>query len=226
MLRPFEGDRPSYDQLPAVDVSSRTIRLLSLWTIHGRVMPDIHAWRPGDIVLSSSAAIHPIMAYQQLLYPGSPASGWTHVGMYDGTGFVWDANPRVHVQERSVGAYLIGKRAVALIRPRNFEITTEDLGPALVDWVRARYDLISLTDRLLARVARLGAKDPVEEGSLVCSTFLDRVLLHAGGRHYFPALPVVVPADFASSDQFEPVPLAWHRPVARQMSRLVEAALT
>ena len=214
------------------DADGRLARQCSVWCRHGRVVPNVSNWRAGDVVLSrTSKLIDWVAIYQGAILPGKDAAKWNHVGVYDGTGFIWDANPHVHVQERSVGDYLLGKDEIAIVRVKEFAISSTELIGLLGDVAQTSYDMTSyaglLSWRLMASALVYGndLRQAVDNDApaVICSTFLERVLRHATAGQVFPDTPIVVPADYAVSTRFTHVPVAWHRLAAVDLRETVGA---
>jgi hypothetical protein len=216
MLTQFGGTRAEYGRLPPYSGDAGIVSRCRVNTLVGLVIPNVFDWRAGDVVLSSAHPpnmVDPISIYQSFLYPDVEQARWTHVGIYDGDGTIWDANPDTNVQARSVGDYILSKGAISIVRLRHAEIDPGRLQEEIFLLKGRRYDMRPLAAMLLMRVfagvGKLRPREPDAE-AVVCSTFLEHVFRHLG-YDCFAKISVVVPADYAGSDAFQLVPLRWHR---------------
>lgn len=211
----FAGNAADYGTLPISPAAGELLAASRINTLHGMVVPNVEAWRAGDVVLSKAegASSMLIAEYQGFLYPYSEAAEWTHVGLYDGDGIIWDANPQAHVQARHVADYLMSKTEIAIVRPQAVAFDSRQITEQVAVMSRSRYNLPPMALFLLERVFKgVGVQRPedVPPEDVICSTLIERVYRHCG-HEPFPHLKVVLPADYAASTKFLRVELGWCR---------------
>lgn len=226
-----------YDALPATDLPRGAVDRSTIPVPIGPerrlrpLVPNISDWRAGDVILvraGSRLRPSPVAIYQSLV-AGLPkgSAAFTHVGVYDGDGHVWEANPAYNIRMSTV-ASVLGKRArFRVSRLKDTRIDPARLAeicrhlrdtrryPSYADFIRPQIAL-KLGSRLLKRGAIAGPDPAAASDSLVCSSFVFHALNIAGSRPVQINQPFIVPADFASPAVFHPVPVSWCRtnPVA------------
>lgn len=106
-LGAFKGSRKEFDRLPEAPVSVEQAPLYGMYTRHGPIVPNVQDWLPGDVIVSRRNRVgnKAITAYQQMLGL-KEAAKWSHVSIYAGDGFLWDATPGHHIQGRTTGEFV------------------------------------------------------------------------------------------------------------------------
>ncbi|MDB5530253.1 MAG: hypothetical protein JWR51_3356 [Devosia sp.] len=220
MLSKFVGEADAYNGLSEHSLPAEILRLGRVNSPHGPLVANLGDWTAGDLVLSSEPSpniFNPITTYQRFIYPGWDVHRWTHVGVYDGRGLIWDANPDANIQSRSVTDYLLKKPVVKLVRFRQMALSAAALDDALISLSKTTYDMPSLGLLLLARVLGMEDANTVVNSNTetaICSTFVERVYWRCGVNSIIPKIRMLVPADFAADPSFYTVPIQWCRPSA------------
>lgn len=186
----------------------------------GRVAPNTEAWAGGDVILfrrRRSAVAHTAIAtYQRACGVTVAGCEVAHVAVYDGRGCLWDAMPRENVRQRAIWR-AIGGSEIARFRLNVNRLDEDRLHRALVDLKGCFYNLrvLRLRDLGRRRLARATSKQAQEDDfpvrSVICSTFVERVLFFACRRLLFEGAEVALPGDFVDSGVFHAEPLEWRR---------------
>ena len=212
---PLSPEAAWYSRLPECTLPFDQSQLVGVFCVLGGLSPNVSDWRCGDVIVSKplSHTLNPVVAYQRMV--ATSAAEWSHVGIYNGRGYIWDANPSVNVQERAVGDFLVARRTVAVLRPNAAAISEEDLYGVLREFVGSRYDVMAHKEMLIRRVFEQWTPESfkIEEVSnlLICTTFVERVLRHAFLIQPFKDVILPLPADFMTSKHFSSIPLQWKR---------------
>jgi hypothetical protein len=219
-LDPFVGNAVDWAALP-VHPLHRLAPHCTFQSPHGRILPNIDDWRPGDILAyrSSSALPAPaeaaIIAYQTAVFGFVEPRLWTHVAIYDGNGLIWDAMPNVGVRQNTVAhALRTAGDTVSLRRWVNAPpISAHALATFLMQQLHLVYSLSTRqTMALLAqRLAGSSAsKVPITERDVFCSSLVTRVFNAVVPGFSFPHR-IALPGDFLHLADYDEVDLYWCR---------------
>jgi len=178
---------------------------------------------PGDVFLFSEQTKSPsisriaIESYQAVLC-GAEASKWRHVGILDESYVVWDAMPSQKIRRRLISDVIQDTCDLMVVRP-NKPVDKRKLSEALLKMSGSQYKFdVQIGTLLTARLRRLPvvpvdyrqlAKNSNFPKHVICSTFVASVLRHATTYPFFKKLPLVIPADFFTDQDFTHVPLKW-----------------
>lgn len=214
ILQPFRGDKGEYERLSKSTISPVDAPDFGVNTRWGPVVVNVEDWRPGDVILVDTPESVIIKSYQWLLGAG-PDSAWTHAAIYAGDDRIWDAMPDLHIQERTIGELVRQSVPISLYRLRNAQIEKHLLARLIEEQAKQTYAvggyLGVLASRMISNAPAPEHPDHTASRPVICSIFVERVLMLAAGRQVLPHVPVSVPADFATSTAFEPVSLSWRR---------------
>lgn len=187
-------------------------------------LPNLDEWRAGDVVLFQRTAksMGDAVARLQRLARLGADSDWTHVGIYDGFGRVWDAMPGSNVRTRSMQDVFADENWVRIRRVLDLPASKERVLRELTSLGTAIYDPWAFRARYLARLARidkiaawdalwlpLGAED---YEYVVCSTFVSMALRRFERVAAVDGSPLPLPADFLDPSLVD-VPLRMTRVV-------------
>lgn len=204
---PVRLSADQYSALEQCPLPPDRSRLAGIRSHAGPIAPNIREWAAGDIVISRPLKRPSgVDALQRLMRPSKDAS-WTHVGVYDGDGFIWDANPKIDVQERSVGDYMLTKSSVRVVRSKNIPRGITDLRHVLNQLASLSYDVPAAIRTML----KPDGRGEEAEGGIVCSTFVERVYRHAFRCQLFRTVALPLPVDFLDHPDFAVVPTRWLR---------------
>lgn len=185
------------------------VRVDGVW-----LKPNLEDWRPADVVLFSSEAKIAGSAQTALVRAlqsrevGDPRHArWTHIGIYDGAGSIWDANPWANVARRPLKQVIARPRLLYVRRLRGLAVTRRALFDAVRAHSSAKYDFFPI---LAERIAP-DAEQSEDHSRAACSVFVNRVLVQLARRRLFTDLTYPTPASFAVSSLFEDVPAQWRR---------------
>lgn len=217
-LGAFKGSRKGFDRLPEAPVSIEQAPLYGMYTRYGPIVPNVHEWRPGDVIVSRRNRVgnKAITAYQQLLGLKETAL-WSHVAIYAGDGFLWDATPGHHIQGRSTGEFVRTVVEFGVFRLIGPKLDAETLNRHIREQSTQRYNVGTYLFELASRaIPFTGRRQDLKlpSASVICSVFVERVLFRTAGRQIFDDIPVPVPADFADPTRFNALDLRWCRPAA------------
>ncbi len=185
-------------------------------------LPNLDDWLPGDVFLFKSvtkARANSVSQLQAMARLGAH-SEWTHVGIYDGYGRVWDAMPGSNIRNRSIQDVFTEEGGIRLRRPPAMAASRAQLLTELTQLGTAIYDPWAFQARYLARLTRLGrvaaweaamwAFAPEEYERVICSTFVSLALRRFRRIEALDRTPLPLPADFLDPT-FSDVPLKVHR---------------
>ena len=176
-------------------------------------------WCVGDVVLfrgdedgkPGNAARAIIEGFQK--GAGATHPEWVHVGLYDGNGCVYDAQPQKNVGRHYVADLIERPGFIHVRRLRNLVTSTQKVRAAIKEQGNAKYRMWAPEHiaGLAQRLARRSLSDERLESPdfVICSVFVDKVLSLAAGSQIFRKLPIVMPCDFADSVDFECVETKW-----------------
>jgi hypothetical protein len=217
-LVPFAGGAAEYSALPAV-LPLSIVPYCCLQTPFGQIVPNVHDWRTGDIVAMRSPSgltSAPIVGYQTIVFGLSEARHWTHVGIYDGNGHVWDAVPRHNVRHRSVAQLAQEGRTISIRRlVAGPTIDSGRLSAYLSFQLNQRF-AISTTHvmRLLIqralRTSGIAPLAPISADIVFCSLLCLRALQYATNGLTFSEI-IPLPGDFMAKREFQEVDAYWCR---------------
>lgn len=174
----------------------------------------------GDVLVrrrgNKNQAAGAVQAYQARLL-GPQVAHWTHVGLHDGDGYLWDAMPGANVQRRTLAEFINEASHIAVSRYRHARIRPRALADALAIFSTARYDLVSQAPVLASQLARKTGEPvkPVQkvERHVICSTLVVNALRYALSddehANVMADVPRAVPAHFRCHDDFRSVDIHW-----------------
>jgi hypothetical protein len=167
--------------------------------------------RCGDVILyDGSTKTHPVSTIQRVRF-SAHHSLTTHVGIFDDSLTIWEANPNKNVSLSSISDLIRSDKRISVKRPI-VQIECRNLSKNLLDLANSTYRV----DFNLGLSSFMGPSGSVEKTGLppkyvVCSTFVSYVLRRTTKASFFHDVLTVFPAHFASSDQFVDIPIRWQR---------------
>jgi hypothetical protein len=214
-LAPFAGNSADYVALP-IAASLPLTPYCCLHTPFGQIVPNVHDWRTGDVVVVRAPrglAGAPIVAYQSLIFGMQEPCMWTHVGIYDGNGHVWDAVPTHNVRHRSIAQVAQEGRTISVRRLAGLHIDSHRLTAFLSFQLHQRFSVTAVPVRrlLIHRALRATGLPPLSlltDEIVFCSILVLRALQYAtNGLPFSEIIPL--PADFMAKPQFHEVSAHW-----------------
>lgn len=175
--------------------------------------------QPGDVILFDTDKFDPLMmpaiaVYQNQIFKNTRIARWRHVGILDDNFQVWDAMPKLDVRVRPLREVLSSLSRICVRRPLK-NIDADLLRDALMQLSsKSKYKFNidygkGLATRLRKRIPPNKSITRSMTSDVICSEFVDRVLLRATKHQFFEKLPIVVPADYFVDDEFETINLHW-----------------
>jgi hypothetical protein len=191
----------------------------------GSVRLNLEDWAAGDVILfragGGSVVQRGIAAYQRRAGVSQSGSEVAHVAIYDGCGCLWDARPRKNIQQTALWR-VAQSIELARVRLINVKPDTDRLHRALAASKSHRYSLKLISHLIYGLVGRqLNFKPAKREEAdkaakrhrdlVICSTFVERVLVFSTGAMILDAQRVTLPGDYVDEGRFSFEPLIWRR---------------
>lgn len=184
-------------------------------------LTNLHEWQAGDVFIfqRTDKSILDAVAKLQRLARFRDESDWTHVGIYDGFGRVWDAMPGSNIRTRSMQDVFSAESWIRVRRVPELRASKEQIFRELTSLGTAIYDPWAFRARYIARLARieqLAAWDALwlttgaDCEPVVCSTFVSMALRRFTRVAAIDRTPLPLPADFLDPALVE-VPLHLQR---------------
>jgi hypothetical protein len=187
------------------------------------LLPNVHEWRLGDLVLRSpeSYQTSPVFLFQsKVLNFDESIARYTHVGIYDGAGHVWHNMPGDNIRKETVSTYLGTARRFCVFRPvyeafslHRFESTCRHLR----DHTRYSYaqfvesqNLKKFRD-LIRKRPFFGKHDDSLPQQLSCANFAEQVLRICSDDAFHLEEHYPVPAHFSVSKRCRKRSVHWCR---------------
>lgn len=221
-LVPFSGSAIDYAALPIVS-QFPALSYCCLQSPFGQIVPNVQEWQTGDIVVMRTPkglAGLPVVAYQSLVFGMQEPRLWTHVGIYDGNGHVWDAVPAHNVRHRSIAQVAQEGRTISVRRVVGLSIDSQRLTAFLSQQLHQHYSLSAVPVRRLLknRAMQVRGFPPLvllPEEIVFCSILVLRALRYAANGLPFSEI-IPLPGDFMAKPQFQEVDAHWCQ---RQLNR-------
>lgn len=217
-LRAFDGNVRQYNKLLPAAFSCPPEAVIA--TPAGRVVANVADWLPGDVLIGLPEA--PGIAgavsirFQQWRRGWRSTERWTHVAILGERGLLWEAMPSSDVQAVTIGQFLKRYHVVRRVRLKGELPRAEQIMLAIDFLLDGEYRLDIEIAKELGWTAReaffhAGYFQELDSSTMICSSFVTKVLTLATERDVLTNVKMQLPIDFAIAADFEAQPMQWHR---------------